>query len=1023
MNHTKKLVFATNNPHKLREAKEIIADKFEILSLSEIGCHDDIPETADTLEGNALIKARWVKERYGYDCFADDTGLMVDALGGAPGVYSARYAGEGCTPTDNVKKLLAEMDGKENRKARFSTVIALLADGEEHCFEGSVEGSISTAPEGAGGFGYDPIFRADESGKCFAEMSAEEKNAISHRGRAMRKLSSWLGALLIMIIMMGANFSAGASQWRLHQSYSGDAAAIYDTRDYTYLLGYAQYYSPTSTTNSIPQIFLARYDKDDDVTTFLNDQNILTETLLRCGEYNYEKNYFMAVYHSGNIDVIYDSGEVVNIPALKVAGSDFSRNINSITFVPGSDIAYVATDFGYLEIDIKKGVVQTTHNLREKVLSVAQLGDHVLIGTEKSLYFGKPTNHSLNEMYRIPEYSNTTKMIGLGNKVYGFFGPYNNKKVVEVTPTGKGYSSRNLSTKAEKGLGRSKDKIVITGSDAIRLIGNDGTVSSLPTTGEDRGAIASTYDGTEFWFSHGRNGFSSKKKTAGGSSAEWSITRNDFMLNAANPYRSSSMEYHPDYGMLVRGANYTLSYTYGLNYTLDLICGYKNMDWTPYSTTYLTSMQGLLTQTADGVVIDPLNKNHVYSGSHLNGMLRLDLSNAENSIHMTKPSDERGGYGMPGFAVVLDDNKTPASWLKQCIFIKPSFDSQNNLWTVYVNPDKAEENNGSYTELWYWTPADRAATTSYTNVRPWHKVGFPGIRSTPGAILYAPTSTHNKNMLVYHGGNNNCDFLIVDHKGNPADRNSWETKSFASIYDQDGVQVPIFRPYTMVEDTATGLVWVGHTSGVFTIDPRANLTSPGNVRRIKVSRNDGTNLADYLLDDIAVSSIVIDSEGRKWFGTLGAGLVCTTADGRTILQTLTSENSGLADNTISAMGYNPATNSLMISTSQGLCEYFLSAGGNSGSDNSLRAYPNPVRPGYSGYVKIDGMPSNATVKITDAAGNLVKEIGQASAIGECEWDLTNNSNKRVPAGVYHIFATNGPDEADFSASTKLLIMN
>lgn len=188
----KKLVFATNNQHKLEEARAILAGQFEVVSLAEIGCHDEIPETADTLEGNSMIKARWVKEKYGYDCFADDTGLMVEALDGAPGVYSARYAGEHCTFADNVNKMLLEMTGKKNRKAYFATVISLILNGETKTFEGRVDGTIATEAHGNGGFGYDPIFIAEETGRSFAEMSPEDKNAISHRGRAMRKLAEYL---------------------------------------------------------------------------------------------------------------------------------------------------------------------------------------------------------------------------------------------------------------------------------------------------------------------------------------------------------------------------------------------------------------------------------------------------------------------------------------------------------------------------------------------------------------------------------------------------------------------------------------------------------------------------------------------------------------------------------------------------------------------------------------------------------------------------------------------------------------
>lgn len=188
MSNTKEIVFATNNLHKLSEIREIIGDKFKILSLKEIGCNEDIPETANTLEGNAEIKARYVKEHYGYDCFADDTGLEVDALGGEPGVLSARYAGENHDSQANMNLLLKNMSGKENRAARFRTVIALIIGEELTLMDGIVEGEITHDRAGDSGFGYDPIFRPLESELTFAQMSSEDKNKISHRGCATAKL-------------------------------------------------------------------------------------------------------------------------------------------------------------------------------------------------------------------------------------------------------------------------------------------------------------------------------------------------------------------------------------------------------------------------------------------------------------------------------------------------------------------------------------------------------------------------------------------------------------------------------------------------------------------------------------------------------------------------------------------------------------------------------------------------------------------------------------------------------------------
>ena len=188
----RKIIFATNNAHKLSEVQAGLGDAFELITLRECGITEDIPETAPTLEGNALQKARYVYEKTGADCFADDTGLEVDALGGAPGVHSARYATDGHDFAANNRLLLKNLEGVENRSAHFRTVIALILDGEEYLFEGRVEGVIATEESGCGGFGYDPLFVPSGEIITFAEMSAQAKNAISHRGRAVAELVKFL---------------------------------------------------------------------------------------------------------------------------------------------------------------------------------------------------------------------------------------------------------------------------------------------------------------------------------------------------------------------------------------------------------------------------------------------------------------------------------------------------------------------------------------------------------------------------------------------------------------------------------------------------------------------------------------------------------------------------------------------------------------------------------------------------------------------------------------------------------------
>ncbi|MGQ7867744.1 non-canonical purine NTP diphosphatase [Sunxiuqinia sp. sy24] len=187
-----KLVFATNNPHKLRELQQLLGDKIQLLSLTDIGCDEEVPENQETLEGNAAEKAFFIFEKFGFNCFADDTGLEVEALNGEPGVYSARYAGEDKNAEANMGKVLDQLNGKENRKARFRTVISLVIDGEETQFEGIVDGKILEEKQGEAGFGYDPVFQPDGFSESFAEMEAGQKNRISHRGRAVEKLIAYL---------------------------------------------------------------------------------------------------------------------------------------------------------------------------------------------------------------------------------------------------------------------------------------------------------------------------------------------------------------------------------------------------------------------------------------------------------------------------------------------------------------------------------------------------------------------------------------------------------------------------------------------------------------------------------------------------------------------------------------------------------------------------------------------------------------------------------------------------------------
>ncbi len=1015
----KRLVFATNNKHKLEEARRIMGDSIDIVPLEEIGCHDDIPETADTLEGNAIMKARWVHDRYGVDCFADDTGLMVDALGGAPGVYSARYAGPGHDSEANMKKLLADMEGAEHRDAHFSTSVALVTADGTHIFEGRVDGSIAREPGGDSGFGYDPVFIARETGKRFAEMSADEKNAISHRGRAMRKLRDFL--IKLTVVMVAFLIPAGASaaeQWRIHQSYDGDCAGIFDTKKYTYFLGYMQKYDPLVPGADVPYISVYRYDKEGDELIPLNSQTYLSGNVASAVDYNYDKGYLLVAYSDGNIDMLYEDGRLVNLPGLMLSSSDLKKNINSITFYPEENKVFLATDFGYVTIDDKKGEISSSRNFSEKVLSVAKHKTRLFVATLNGLFEGPETALSLDKFYKVNGITEPRKMVTVGTNLMDIsYGQEGDLRVARYEPQDVNlFFPQPVVDLPVNSFGKVNGKIMAGFSDRIYITDPYGTDRTIMLEEPDFKSPVGTFDFTEFWFSHGRVGFQ-RKKVPAGDRGTWTVLSNEFRPNASTAFMCPSMAYHPWYGMLVRNHGFDNFWT--VQWIPDLLSGYKNMRWTPLSSTYREDGNTFYTVMPKGIAINPNNQNQVFCGSFISGILRLDLKDIENSLHMSRPSEE--GFGKPGFVQIVPEPVAPNNRY-QTSFGDPVFDAGGNLWIGYADGDLNNVKGKGSLQAWLWTKEDIFESKDAATFRPFRKFEYSGVKSNGGIRVLPLKHSSSRNLVLLNSGVNDGTIRILNHAGTFDRSGDDRTTVMDRIVDQDGSGVNFTTLYSWLEDPQTGTVWVGTHSGVFTFDPAENFVSPGSVRKIKVARNDGTDLADYLLDMQTVSAIAIDGAGNKWFGTIGGGLVCTSSDGRTIRRTYSADNSPLPSNDVYGICYNPDNNSMMISTSMGLAELFLTSGSPDGGDSEVRAYPNPVAPEYLGYVTIDALPDNAAVKIIDAHGNLVKELGLAAG-GEVKWDVTNLFHKRVQGGVYYVLATNGPNAESYSKVTKILVVN
>lgn len=1009
---------ATNNAGKLREARAIAGDRLEILSLNDIGYHEEIEETADTLEGNALIKAHAIKEATGYDCFADDTGLMVDALGGAPGVYSARYAGPACTPDDNMDRLLHELDGVSNRDARFKTCIALILNGEEHIFEGSCEGSIATERSGSHGFGYDPVFISTESGKCFAEMSDEEKNAVSHRGRALRAMLTWLSALCMLIACVMPVSASNSGDWQLYNTFDNEVESVFDTPEKTYFLVHAQSYNPGVADNDTKLCFLFTLDKNSDETRAYNANNFLSQSLISNAYYNALGHYLLIVYEDLTIDLLYDDGAVKTIQALKSYISPIGKGVRGISFAPELNRAYLAADFGYIEIDDDKGEIASSGIFDSPIDRVIRAGDQLLLLQDgKILQSALSGNHMTLDDFTSTDWAGgdvVTNLVSISPKKCLFAKLLNGKEehyILTFDETKSNPTRNSIGSFEGAAIAENKDGLLLTRtSQMVEIDRETGERQFIGRRSDDYAVACGSWNLQDAFFAKPRTGFYSLHRESDNS---WTVTREVARPNAPAVFRSNSMQYTPDLGMLVN--------THGIDNNFSnhnapnpiLLSGLKSGEWSMYGLPYIYQGQDLRIMNPCGFARDPDNPDLFYFGSVTNGMLRYDITGNTPELHMTRSDDTSTQEGHVGV-------QAPYSyWPNAFMILYPKFDTSGNLVMAHVNTETKKYEP----ELWIWSSENRKASVSADTFKPFKKISLKALGEPNSKANAIPLTTQGRrNMIVYLiPATYDENFMVYDHNGTIDDETDDRMATMKDLYDQDG-SVSCHYIYCAIEDPSTGLVWVGTDNGVFTFNPVEAFTSPGKVNRIKVSRNDGTSLADYLLNGISVNNISIDGRGRKWFSLSSGGIVCTSADGKSIVSEINTDNSTLPSDNVYATCYNPASNSMMIATSAGICEYYLSGQASEGDEAKVRAYPNPVSPDYYGYVTIDGLEDDCIVKICDSAGNIVREIGPAQG-GRVQWDVCGFDLNRVESGVYFVLASSGAGGDGFNEVSKILVIN
>lgn len=818
--------------------------------------------------------------------------------------------------------------------------------------------------------------------------------------------------ILYLILFLCIAFSGKAvdPNWKLHPIFDEDVSYVVETPSYVYFTSRNLVENPAVETFSS----LFRYDKKGEELLPLSSANILNGNNIRQIAYNPQKGYLFVLYYDYNIDLIYNDGKVVNLPDYSRSELSYSKNVNSISMDPDKDRVYLATDFGYVALNDKKYEVAESRIYGEPLKSFSRVGDEYWVLHENILMSIPDSSPrlSLDQYEEVATFANPLKLFPLNETTSLMFtGDKNRNYVKKIVKTSTGIEAVDIVDAKVYNIERNPNGVIAVTGDKIYQIDYSGELTVLERPEEYKNSAAYTLNMAEVWNGLKRKGLSSVKKTGD----NWSVTHDWMLPNAPATYVTTSFANHPSLGLLMLSYGYT-PITYQMYDGAPMqLSSYKQGRWKNHALAYTNPARSNIMTTTSGMLVDPDRPEYVYITSYHQGIMRLNLNDPEDIIHMTKTYDADSKN--EGFVELGPEQNTARNYWN---IMPPQLDSSGNIWMAYANNDDNIDPSPNY---YCWLSADRKATSSASDIKMPQIVKFDGYAPPSNLACSLTLLKTGKGVQVYTLLVSGITYFhIIDTNGTPIDTSDDKVYSFQRFEDSDGDELDLQRVRSLIEDPATGYVWIAHETGVCYFSPSQVMKGDYTLHRVKVPRNDGTNLADYLLEGVMVNGIAIDSAGRKWFATAGGGVVCTTSDGREILEEFNMANSPLPSDDVIGVAYNSDANSIMFSTTHGYAEYLLPVSQTSSTKTDIRAYPNPVRSDFSGYVTITDIPSGSFVKITDIAGNLVKELGVMSGF-EILWDVSDSNFNRVKSGVYHIMVSPSNESSSYSTVGKILVMN
>lgn len=762
-----------------------------------------------------------------------------------------------------------------------------------------------------------------------------------------------------LLIAALAFVHASASNWQVVPSFLGSKTQnVVDMGDEVYYLVSGSLY---------------RFDKSTKENESLNRANYLNDVVISNIYYNDYRGYLMVVYDNSNIDIITSEGDIINLPEIKAASLTQSKTINDVNFTPEGRV-YLATDFGYVVLNDKKWEVLESRIFGQKVNSVAEVGDYMLVSQGTDLRYGKVGKH-------YETIGSMPKVKGSVNNDGGRLRTLTDSKLLICT----GWTFTANVTIDEAGevvanIAESQpcktDNLQATPSGYLLNCFSNNCYLTLDATGSN------------FTKVDAENQMYSAYK--GGDGTLWAVGDNGLhqATDNANFYKPAALSFVTPFHLTYNNAQRLL---YVTSTGSNAFISAQNLP------TGVNTFDGI---TVKDVTPTPTIENGgsfypVFSASEENTYF---MGNWWNGIHKVTGGKVVNNYNW---------ENSPMEHALGGYYCSPiiALDKAGNLWAAQSSAPAGK----SIFVLPQAKQAQKAVTAS-----DWITVNVPGASPSKFSVL---TTLRSSNVKVFSDGTFGGSLFFINDGGTPSANPTTRSYSSGSLFDQDGNIVNWNNIYTLTEDQ-NGNVWMGTNDGVLVFNPADAFKSDFRLHHIKVPRNDGTNLADYLLNGIAVSHIAVDASNRKWICTNGSGLFLVSADGTTVISQFNTDNSPLLSDVVYRVCPDPYSNAVYVTTSNGMMIYRTNSTPGENSFSNVVAYPNPVRPDYYGLITITGLMENSLVKIADASGNVVKQL--KSVGGECTWDGTVDGAERVKSGVYFVFASQA--DGSEAAVTKILIV-